>query len=255
MLEEQVRILKLEEERKAQLDIIERLTQTQNSDIRKEAGNGWTRVRPNICTTEKCIQTQQQLQKSKVVPGSKTYAETLREGKKILMKNDSHIRRVKREKLQNSFDNAKSFARYFSGAKTDDLHHYIILSLLKEKPETAVIYIDSNNINHRIFEDFNADKEADEIIDIGKMCGQYGVKDVTFSSICVKNSIKLFKMITQVNGAVNKKCEENGFHFVSKGYILRKHLWEDGIHLTDEETNIFAEHIVDYIRDIILKEF
>ena len=87
------------------------------------------------------------------------------------------------------------------------------------------------------------------------MCRQYGVKDVTFSSICVKNSIKLFKMITQVNGAVNKKCEENGFHFVSNGYILRKHLCEDGIHLTDKEKNIFAENIVDYIRDFILKEF
>ena len=90
------------------------------------------RRRPNIYTTEKYIQTQQQLQKSKVVPGSKTYAGTLREGEKILVKNDSRIRRVKREKLQNSFDNVKSFVRYFSGAKTEDLHHYIILSLLKE---------------------------------------------------------------------------------------------------------------------------
>ena len=76
-----------------------------------------------------------------------------------------------------------------------------------------------------------------------------------FSSSFVKNSIKLGKMISQVNGAVNKKCEENGFHFVSNGYILRKHLCEDGIHLTDKETNIFAENIVDYIRDFILKEF
>ena len=166
------------------------------------------RRRPNICTTERYIQAQQQLQKSKVVPGNNKYAGTLREGKKILMIGDSHIRRVKRDKLQNSFGNAKSFVRYFSGAKTEDLHHYIIPSLLKEKPDTVVIHVGSNNITHRIFEDFNADKLADEIIDIGEMCSQYGVKDVIFSSIFVKNSIKLGKMISQVNGAVTKKCEK-----------------------------------------------
>ena len=85
---------------------------------------------------------------------------------------------------------------------------------MKEKRDPIVIHIDSSNITHRIFDDFTADKLADEIIDIGKMCGQYGVKDVIFSSISVKNSIKLGKMISQVNGAVTKKCEENGFHFV-----------------------------------------
>ena len=138
------------------------------------------RRRPNISTTERYIQRQQQLLKSRVVPGNNTYAGTLREGKKILMKVVSHIRRVKRDKLQNSFDNAKSFVRYFSGAKTEDLHDYIIPSLLKEKPDTVIIHVGSNNITHRIFEDFNADKLADEIIDIGKMCTQYGVTDLYF---------------------------------------------------------------------------
>ena len=152
-------------------------------------------------------------------------------------------------------DNAKSFVRYFSGAKTEDLHHYIIPSLLKGKPDTVAIHVGSNNINHRIFEDLNADKLADEIIDIGKMCRQNGVKDVIFSSIFVKNSIKLGKMISEVVGAVSKKCGENGFHFVSNGNILRKHLCKDGVHLTDEGKNIFAGNIVDYIRHFTLKEF
>ena len=136
-----------------------------------------------------------------------------------------------------------------------DLHHYIIPSLLKEKPDTVVIHVGSNNITHRIFDDFNAEKLADEIIDIGKTCRQYGVKDVIFSSIFVKNSIKLGKMISQVNGAVTKKVEENGFYLVSNGNNLRKHLCKDGVHLPDEGTNIFAGNIVDYIGHFILKEF
>ena len=71
------------------------------------------RRRLNICTTKRYIQTQQHLQKSKVVPGNNIYAGTLREGKIILMIGDSHIRRVKRDKLQNLFHNAKSFVNIF----------------------------------------------------------------------------------------------------------------------------------------------
>ena len=54
----------------------------------------------------------------------------------------------------------------------------------------------------------------------------------------MKNRIKLGKMISQMNKTVTKKCEENGFHFLSNGNILRKHLCKDGVHLTDERTNI-----------------
>ena len=113
---------------------------------------------------------------------------------------------------------------------------------MKEKSDT-VIHVGSNNITPRIFEDFNADKLADELIHIGKMCRQYGVKDILFSTF-VKNGIKLGKMISQLNGAVTKKYEENGFHFVSNGTILRKLLCKDDVHLTDEGTSIFASHLI-----------
>ena len=52
LLKEQVRILKLEnkklqEERRAQLNIIEILTENQDSDFRKKTGNNWTTARPS----------------------------------------------------------------------------------------------------------------------------------------------------------------------------------------------------------------
>ena len=66
----------------------------------------------------------------------------------------------------------------------------------------------------------------------------------------VMNSIKLGKMIGQVNKTVTKKCEQNGFHFVSNGNALRKHFCKDDVHLS-----IFAGNIVHYIRHFILKGF
>ena len=96
---------------------------------------------------------------------------------KNLVIGDSRIIRVKWDKLKNSFDSANSFVRYFSGAVMQDLHHYAIPSLLKEKPDIVAIHADSNNITHRIFEDFNVEKLVDEIINLGMTCSQYGVNN------------------------------------------------------------------------------
>ena len=70
-----------------------------------------------------------------------------------------------------------------------------------------VIHVGSNDITHRIFEDFNADQLVDEIIDIGKICRQDGLIDVIFFSIFVKNSIKVGKTVSQENETVTKKCD------------------------------------------------
>ena len=86
-------------------------------------------------------------------------------------------------------------------------------------------------------------------------CGGLGVGLVNGGTSERHQELSCNWLISQVNGASNKKREENGFHFVSNGNILRKHLCEDGVNLTDEGKNIFAGNIVDYIRHFLLKEF
>ena len=90
------------------------------------------------------------MQKPKVVTRSNTYAARLREGKKNLILGDSHIIRVKKDKLKNEFDNAKSFVRYFSGTIMQNLHHYATPSLFKEKADIVVSHVGSNDITHRV---------------------------------------------------------------------------------------------------------
>ena len=62
---------------------------------------------------------------------------------------------------------------------------------MKEKLDIFFIHVALSNITHRIFQDYNVDKLTDEIFNIDKICRQHGVKDVAFSSIFVKSSIKL----------------------------------------------------------------
>lgn len=48
---------------------------------------------------------------------------------------------------------------------------------MKEKLDIVVIHVESNNITHRIFEDFSVNILADEMINIGKIGSQNGVDD------------------------------------------------------------------------------
>ena len=215
--------------------------------------NNVVKRRPNVCLTEDYIKNYEL--PIRTVPGTKeSYAHALEDSSKnILIIGDSHVRHINRYKLQNSFPQSKTYVKSFSGATTQDLHHYILPSLKKDdKPDIITIHIGSNNIRHNNIEEFDAQQLANSIINIGKICKNHGVMEVVISSIFVKNNIKLSKVIGKVNEFLSSLCKENGFHYVSHQNIVRKHLSRDGIHLSQEGTNLFAGNLVDYIEYFIL---
>ena len=48
---------------------------------------------------------------------------------------DSHLKRIKQNIFENSFDNARSIIKSFGGAKTEHMKNYVIPSLKEQKPE------------------------------------------------------------------------------------------------------------------------
>lgn len=208
--------------------------------------------RPQHCITENYIRNQRDIQKRKaVIPGQRTYAEVTSYGKKVLFVGDSHLRRINKKRLNYSFENAKCVIKSFSGAKIQDLQHYIIPPLKEEKPDIAVIHIGSNNVTYN-----NLDNDptvvAENIIKIGQSCIEYGVKDIVISSIFIKNSLKLSAFIRKINDELRVLCTLHNFSFVSNDNIFRKHLCGDGVHLDISGTNILAENIVNFMKEFIL---
>ena len=67
--------------------------------------------RPNICTTEKYIQNQ------KVVPENRTYVNDTKHGNKTMVIGDSHIKRIKRNLFNDSFETAKSYIKILVNQK------------------------------------------------------------------------------------------------------------------------------------------
>ena len=69
-------------------------------------------------------------------------------GKKIFVVGDSNIKRLNRKRFNNSFE-AKSFIKYFPGAKIQELEHYVVPHLNAQKPNVSVMHTEGNSINFK----------------------------------------------------------------------------------------------------------
>ena len=208
------------------------------------------RKRPNVCTTEKSIQNQREIPRKQVVPGVRSYASVAEYGKKVFVIGDSHLKRINRRKFNNSFKNGRSFIKSFSGAKVEELQHYVTPHLETQKPDISIIHVGGNNINYKNLEDINIDEISENIANVGKKCASFS-STVFISSILVKKNVRVSAVIRRVNEKLQDLCGKYGFHFISNDNIGRKFLSDDGIHLSEDGTDIFASNFVNSVNDII----
>ena len=160
----------------------------------------------------------------------RTYADTTKFDKIILITGESHLKRIKRNKLKNSFKNEKCIMKAFGGAQIEELEHYITPHLEYEKPDIVVIHVGSNNISYNNL-NMNPAVLAQNIINIGNKCVDYGVEEVVISSVFVKDSIQLNAFIRKVNDELRELSLKKNFHYISNDNIIRKHICGDGVHL------------------------
>ena len=212
-----------------------------------------TQRRPNVCTTEKYLENSKDLhQPKRTVPGPRSYASATKYGKKVMVVGDSHVKRIRRNLFNNSFENARSYLKSFSGAKTEDMKHYIIPSLNEQNPDVIVIHVGGNDINFRNKDNINEKELAKNIINVAMICRNSGVPDVLISEILPKKSNILTAIIRRVNDELQELCKEYNFSFISNKRITRNFLCHDGVHLTDDGTRILAGNMVNFINDFIL---
>ena len=121
----------------------------ERNDNENHAKQHFNRKRPPICTTEKRIQNQCDVTRKKIVPGLCSYASASNYRKKVLLIGDSLLKRIYRRKFNNLLDNAKSYIKYFPGAKLKELEHYIITHLQNENPDATIIHVGDYNIKYR----------------------------------------------------------------------------------------------------------
>ena len=124
--------------------------------------NGNANKRPDICITEKYIKNFTPT----TVPWNSTYSGITKHGRKICVAGGSHIKRIKQNDFNKEHRYGKAFFRSFSRANSKQLRHYIMPTLIDNKPHAIVILVGTNDIlNHA-----NHENIAHGLINIGLDC-------------------------------------------------------------------------------------
>ena len=95
---------------------------------------------------------------------------------------------------------------------------------------------------------------ANNIINIGLNCKNHDINKVFISSILVKKTPKLSRIIRRVNDQLRELCEINGFLFINNDMIATDHLWRDVIHLQDIGTNILTKHFYQVFNNFLFED-
>ena len=177
-----------------------------------------------------------------VVPGHRTYAEITSRGRKTVIFGDSIVKRIRGQELSSYLNNKRAFIRSFPGCTAKELNCYIEPTLEREKPDSVILHVGTNNIRGN-----QSTKEiADDIINIGKKCERQGIR-VYISSILYRSNFYDRKKLRQVNDFLGS-CAENNFIYICNDVITQQYLWRDGIHLNNEGTNMLANNFIDHLK-------
>ena len=95
-----------------------------------------------------------------------TYSGITKHGRKICVAGGSHIKTIKQNNFNKEHRHGKAFFRSFSGANFKELRHYIMPTLIDEKPHAIVTHVGTNDIlNHA-----NHENKAHDLRNIGLDC-------------------------------------------------------------------------------------
>ena len=172
-------------------------------------------------------------------------------GKKIFVVGDSHVKRIKHLDCNKELRSGKVFFRSFIGANRKQLNHYIIPTLVDDKPDAVLLHVGSNYI----LSNANDTELANNIINIALNGKNHGVSKVFIPSILVKKNPKLNPVIRRVNDKLPELCETNGFICVNNDMITTDHLWRDGIHLQDIGTNILSRNFYQVLNNFLFEDY
>ena len=184
----------------------------------------------------------------RVVPGRRTYAETLEYGKKVVIFGDSRMKRIDRKKLNQNI-NGKAVMKNFHGVTLEELEYYVYPTIKKEKPDRVIVHVGSNNVNFYNVENSSAEEVAERILKVGEICKFHGVEDVAISSVLIKKNLVLGKFVRNVNIILEKLCHDRNFEFINNDNIYSTLVSDDGVHLTRPGSSVLLENFIYFVNE------
>ena len=157
---------------------------------------------------------------------------------------DSHLERLSKQLFNYSIRDTHAVIRNFYGTTTRRLGHHVLPILKEDKPDSALIYIGTSDINNHKLYAASSEMLASDIIEIARTCKSCNMKEVFISSVLCWNEVILSNEIDRTSKLLTKLCKENDFIYISNSNITPQHLSKDGIHLNDIGTFKLGDNLL-----------
>ena len=164
---------------------------------------------------------------------------------------DSFIKGIRKQEINRSVRHMNTFVKTFPGATTDDMESYIIRTL-KREPDYLIIHCGTNDLR----------RDEPEVIvkKITKLAinSKKTIRNVAVSSILARGDSDLMEgKRLQVNSILEESLAGDQISFIRHETLDQNWqylLFEDGIHLNNEGTNVLGSSFVNYLNAIGLCE-
>ena len=123
-----------------------------------------------------------------------------------------------------------------------------ISSLVDETPNCVMLHGGCDDVSNR-----NASPEQvpNDIKVIAEMCRGHGVNEIFLLSLIWGKNDYLNEKETRINFLLNLICKENVFVLIDNRNINIDHLWEDGLHLIEQEKATLARNFIHSLSSFI----
>ena len=187
--------------------------------------------------------------RQRFIPGDKSYAEAAsatspskqQEENNVIFFGDSLTNFSRNTKYEiNKKLGGNSKFKYFPGASSKEILHYIDSTLEEHSFNAAVIHVGTNDL----INNSNAvNNVAENTRKIARKCKQYGIEKIFISGLVTTTRYPESVRI-ETNTLIESICDADGYFYVNNNNISRSNLFKDGLHLLENGKNILVENFI-----------
>ena len=186
--------------------------------------------------------------RAKVVPGPRNYSDVTKDGEETIIFSNSITKGIRVRELNHWFDGegALSFRR-FPGGLSHHVKSHIPTYLEEVGPKSVIIQSGGNDLPSIRGNLIPISDIASNIIESGEICRNYGAKNIFIAEVPVRLKSYIQERCHSLNALLKELCEQHDFTFLDNSNITTAHLYQDGVHLNNEGSDILANNYLSYL--------
>ena len=171
----------------------------------------------------------------------KSYAGSIKDGKKVCIIGDSIIQRIRLKDINNQIKNGTAYKKVYVGGTVEEIEWNAHKVLERKNIDTVILSMGSN-VSSKHSSVTNEIDIANTILKTVDLCNKNGVNNVYVSGITPH--LEFQEKFDKINELLKNGTRGMGYTFIDNTNIdASKHLWDD-VHLNNEGLSILKNNFI-----------